>query len=47
MSSGSLGQGISCAVGIALAAKLQDKEYRTYKLLGDGIYKQVKAFVEA
>ena len=27
MSSGSLGQGISCAVGIALAAKLQDKEY--------------------
>ena len=47
MSSGSLGQGISCAVGIALAAKLQDKEYRTYTLLGDGIYKLVKAFVEA
>ena len=36
MSSGSLGQGISCAVGLALAAKLQDKDYRTYTLLGDG-----------
>jgi len=36
MSSGSLGQGISCAVGMALAAKLQDKDYRTYTLLGDG-----------
>ena len=36
MSSGSLGQGISCAVGMALAAKLQGKDYRTYTLLGDG-----------
>ena len=36
MSSGSLGQGISCAVGMALAATLQGKEYRTYTLLGDG-----------
>ena len=36
MSSGSLGQGISCAVGMALAAKLQNKDYRTYTLLGDG-----------
>ena len=36
MSSGSLGQGISAAVGIALGAKLQGKEYRTYTLLGDG-----------
>ncbi len=36
MSSGSLGQGISCAVGMALAAKLQGKTYRTYTLLGDG-----------
>lgn len=36
MSSGSLGQGISTAVGMALAAKLQGKEYRTYTLLGDG-----------
>lgn len=36
MSSGSLGQGISAAVGMALAAKLQKKDYRTYTLLGDG-----------
>ena len=36
MSSGSLGQGISGAVGMALAAKLMDKDYRTYTLLGDG-----------
>ncbi|MDO4459922.1 MAG: transketolase [Clostridia bacterium] len=36
MSSGSLGQGISCAVGMALAGKLDNKDYRTYCLLGDG-----------
>ena len=36
MSSGSLGQGLSCATGMALAAKLQNKEYRTYCLCGDG-----------
>ena len=36
MSSGSLGQGISAAVGMALAAKMQGKEYRTYCLCGDG-----------
>ena len=36
MSSGSLGQGISAAVGMALAAKLDGKDYRTYTLLGDG-----------
>lgn len=36
MSSGSLGQGISAAVGMALAAKLDKKDYRTYTLLGDG-----------
>lgn len=36
MSSGSLGQGISVAVGMALAAKLDGKDYRTYTLLGDG-----------
>ena len=36
MSSGSLGQGISAAVGIVLGAKLQGKKYRTYTLLGDG-----------
>ncbi|MBR6237881.1 MAG: transketolase [Lachnospiraceae bacterium] len=36
MSSGSLGQGISAAVGMALAAKLDNKDYRVYTLLGDG-----------
>ena len=36
MSSGSLGQGISAAVGMALAAKFQKKGYRVYTLLGDG-----------
>ena len=36
MSSGSLGQGISAAVGMALAAKLRGDAYRVYTLLGDG-----------
>ena len=36
MSSGSLGQGISVAVGMALSAKLSDDDYRVYTLLGDG-----------
>lgn len=36
MSSGSLGQGISAACGMALAAKLDNKDYRVYTLLGDG-----------
>lgn len=36
MSSGSLGQGISAAVGMALSAKLSRDSYRTYTLLGDG-----------
>lgn len=36
MSSGSLGQGISSAVGMALSAKLSDDSYRVYTLLGDG-----------
>ena len=36
MSSGSLGQGISAAVGMALAGKMQGKDYRTYCLCGDG-----------
>jgi transketolase len=36
MASGSLGQGISAAAGMALGAKLQDKDYRVYTLLGDG-----------
>lgn len=36
MSSGSLGQGISAAAGMALSAKLRNKSYRVYTLLGDG-----------
>ena len=36
MSTGSLGQGISTACGMALSAKLQGKDYRVYTLLGDG-----------
>ncbi|SHI67631.1 transketolase [Pseudobutyrivibrio xylanivorans] len=35
-SSGSLGQGISVAVGMALSAKLSNESYRVYTLLGDG-----------
>ena len=36
MSSGSLGQGFSAAVGMALSAKMDQKDYRTYALIGDG-----------
>ena len=36
MSSGSLGMGLSFAIGVALAAKLDSKTYRPYALLGDG-----------
>ena len=36
MSSGSLGQGISTAVGMAIAAKISNDDYRVYTLLGDG-----------
>ena len=36
MSSGSLGQGISVATGMALSAKLSNEDYRVYTLLGDG-----------
>lgn len=36
MSSGSLGQGLSAAVGMALSAKLSHEDYRVYVLLGDG-----------
>lgn len=36
MSSGSLGQGISAAVGMALGAKMDKKDFRVYTLLGDG-----------
>ena len=36
MSTGSLGQGVSAAVGMALSNKVHDLDYRTYALLGDG-----------
>lgn len=36
MSTGSLGQGISASVGMALAGKLDNKDYRVYSILGDG-----------
>lgn len=36
MSTGSLGQGISAAVGMALAGKLDQKDYRVYTIIGDG-----------
>ena len=36
MSTGSLGQGLSCAVGMALAAKTTGKTFRTYAICGDG-----------
>lgn len=36
MSTGSLGQGISAAVGMAMAAKMDKKDYRVYTLVGDG-----------
>jgi transketolase len=36
MSAGSLGQGLSVGIGMALAARLDRKDYRTYVLLGDG-----------
>ena len=40
MSSGSLGQGISAAVGMAMAGKMDGKSYRVYTLLGDGEIKE-------
>ena len=36
MSTGSMGQGVSCAVGMALAGKVAGKDYRVYAVLGDG-----------
>lgn len=36
MSTGSLGQGVSCAAGMALAAKLDKADWRVYTILGDG-----------
>lgn len=42
MSSGSLGQGISAAVGMAIARKLDNADYRVYTLLGDGEIHKVR-----
>ncbi len=36
MSAGSLGMGLSCAIGFALCARLDSRKYKTYVLLGDG-----------
>ena len=36
MTAGSLGQGLSCAIGMALAARMDGKDYRTYCIIGDG-----------
>lgn len=36
ISTGSLGQGISCAAGMAIAGKFDEKDYQVYTLLGDG-----------
>jgi len=36
MSTGSLGQGLSVAIGMAIAGKLDDKDYRVFAILGDG-----------
>lgn len=36
MTAGSLGQGLSCACGVALAGKLNHKDYRTFCIIGDG-----------
>ena len=44
MSSGSLGQGISAAVGMALSAKLSNDSYRVYTLLGDGEIQEGKVW---
>ena len=47
MSSGSLGQGISAAVGMALSAKLSNEDYRVYTLLGDGEIQEGKVWEAA
>ena len=47
MSSGSLGQGISAAVGMALSAKMDGDSYRVYTLLGDGEIQEGKVWEAA
>lgn len=47
MSTGSLGQGISAAGGMALAAKLDKKDYRVYAVLGDGELEEGQVWEQA
>ena len=47
MSTGSLGQGVSAAGGMALAAKLDNKEYRVYSVLGDGELEEGQVWEQA
>ena len=47
MSSGSLGQGVSAACGMALAGKLDNKDYRVYAMLGDGECEEGKVWEAA
>ncbi len=47
MSTGSLGQGVSAACGMALAGKLDKKDYRVYSILGDGETEEGQEWVAA
>ena len=47
MSSGSLGQGVSAAVGMAIAAKISGDDYRVYTLLGDGEIQEAQVWEAA
>lgn len=47
MSTGSLGQGVSAAGGMALAAKLDQKDYRVYSILGDGELEEGQVWEQA
>ena len=47
MSTGSLGQGVSVAGGMALAAKLDGKDYRVYSILGDGELEEGQVWEQA
>lgn len=47
MSTGSLGQGVSVAGGMALAAKLDKKDYRVYAVLGDGELEEGQVWEQA
>ena len=47
MSTGSLGQGVSAAGGMALAAKLDNKAYRVYSILGDGEIEEGQVWEQA